>query len=231
MLTVSLRVLEPTPGEGGAGDGQVLQRLLQTGQDLIAPQLGLDEVGVGLDVLQQRLLPPRHAEEVRCLSLLLQLGAGGRVLVVCLLRLRLGHKRLFTNVVPASVQFEGIEKKRRAGVRGVYYNESTTWKIMENHQLQSSRLLVCAQIDVPGFGGALQQPVARSARQLEAGYGASYLACSGMVVRTKKSLEMASRWLSALKASAYRVHSSRGCELSVMLAPHTKSHNGIGNRK
>ena len=89
------------PGEGGARDRQVAQPLADEGEDLVAAAHRLDELRVGLDVGQQRLLVPGHAEEVA--GFLELLGGPVAVRAVALHELVLGPERLAGGAVPVLV--------------------------------------------------------------------------------------------------------------------------------
>ena len=103
------------PVEGGAGDGEVLQAAFHEAHDLVAANLGLDEVGVGGVEVEQRLLELGELEEpallLDALERALAVGAqghGGLVVVALLVgvgvaHVGLGEEGLLGHAVPALV--------------------------------------------------------------------------------------------------------------------------------
>ena len=90
--------------ERGPADRQVLERLAQEAQHLVAVPIGLDEARVVLEVLDQPVLVLRHLEEV-----VLLLDEGERGLVIGALAvhdLLLGVEALAAVAVPAAVLAE-----------------------------------------------------------------------------------------------------------------------------
>ncbi len=90
-----------TPGEGRARDGKVAQSLADKGQDLVAPALGLDEIGDCLDMGQELLLVLAHAEEIGLLLELLRRPVAVGALEVD--ELCLGPERFAGGAVPVLV--------------------------------------------------------------------------------------------------------------------------------
>src|SRR5439155_17478598 len=64
VLLVERQRDTPLEARAGPADRQVLERLAQEAEDLVPVALGLDEVRVLLDVLDEPLLVLRHPEEV-----------------------------------------------------------------------------------------------------------------------------------------------------------------------
>ena len=52
------------PGEAGATNGKIFEAAADEGDDFVAARLGLDEIGVGLVVLQKRALEGGELEKV-----------------------------------------------------------------------------------------------------------------------------------------------------------------------
>ena len=51
------------PVERGAADGEILETALHEANDLVSARLGLDEIGMSLEEVEQRLLEGRELEE------------------------------------------------------------------------------------------------------------------------------------------------------------------------
>ncbi|MEZ4236358.1 MAG: hypothetical protein R3F59_09395 [Myxococcota bacterium] len=86
-----------------AADAQVAERLAQEAEHLVAPVLGLDEVGIGRDGVEERLLVLRHAEEPVRLLEHPEVRLGELARGDALLALLVGDEDLVLDEVPAAV--------------------------------------------------------------------------------------------------------------------------------
>jgi len=99
VLGVERQLHPPGQSRLGPADRQILERLPQESQDLVAARLGPNRQPTALDRLDQRFLELAHAEEVVRLAYELDLAGGLQSLDL----IGIGNEHLVGDAVPALV--------------------------------------------------------------------------------------------------------------------------------